>query len=136
MPISLLFLIVRKCDYSITIFKNLLNSFSSLLVDNQHWNSIAKFRRFLQRIGNDRLIFIDEIAIYAIMVPRQTLVAPGQQSLIIVDKPSAYAERYDFIGAINGSQAIACMILTPTDRKDRNIEGVRKEVINEWIINT
>ncbi len=77
MPISLLFLIVRKCDYSITIFKNLLNSFSSLLVDNQHWNSIAKFRRFLQRIGNDRLIFIDEIAIYAIMVPRQTLVAPG-----------------------------------------------------------
>ncbi len=73
MPISLLFLIVRKCDHSITIFKNLLNSCSSLLVDNQHWISIAQFRRFLQRIGNDRLIFIDEIAIYAIMTPRQTL---------------------------------------------------------------
>jgi hypothetical protein len=28
------------------------------------------------------------------------------------------------------------MNLTPTDRKNRNIEGARKEVINEWIINT
>ncbi|CAF3898161.1 unnamed protein product [Rotaria sp. Silwood1] len=104
-------------------------------VDNQHWNNIAKFRRFLQRIGNDRLVFIDEIAIYAIMLPCHTLVAPGQEPLVIVEKPSAYAERYDFIGAINGSQAISCMILTPTDRKARNIDGVRKEIVNEWIIN-
>lgn len=56
--------------------------------------------------------------------------------MIIVEKTSAYAERHDFIGAINGSQAIACMTLTPTDRKSRNIAGVRKEVVNEWIVNT
>ncbi|CAF4109913.1 unnamed protein product [Rotaria sp. Silwood2] len=70
------------------------------------------------------------------MSPRRTLVAPGYQLLIIVDKPSAYAERYDFIGAINGSQAIACMTLTSADRKSRNIEGVRKEIVNEWIVKT
>ncbi|CAF4098817.1 unnamed protein product [Rotaria sordida] len=98
---------------------------------------IQKLRnRFLQRIGDDRLIFIDEIAIYAIIAPRQTLVAPRRQPLIIVEKPSAYAERYDFIGAINGSQAIACMILTLNDRKSRNIAVARKEVVNEWIVNT
>ncbi|CAF4279788.1 unnamed protein product, partial [Rotaria sordida] len=46
------------------------------------------------------------------------------------------AERYDFIGAINGSQATACMILSPTDRKNRHIEGITKEILNEWIVNT
>jgi hypothetical protein len=107
--------------------------FSPFLVDVQHWNDIAKFRRFLQRIGNNRLIFIDEIAVYAVMPPLHTLVAPGHEPLIIVEKPSRYAERYDFIGAINGSQAIASMTLTPTDRKNRDIDGVRKEIVNEWI---
>jgi hypothetical protein len=70
------------------------------------------------------------------MPPRRTLVAAGYQPLIIVEKPSAYAQRYDFIGAINGAQAIACMTLTPDDRKNRNIEGVRKEIVNEWIVKT
>ncbi|CAF4651723.1 unnamed protein product, partial [Rotaria sp. Silwood2] len=67
------------------------------------------------------LVFIDETAICTIITPRQTLVAPGYQPLIIVNKSSAYAELYNFIGAINGSQAIACMTLTPADRKNRNI---------------
>ncbi|CAF1337543.1 unnamed protein product [Didymodactylos carnosus] len=60
------------------------------------------------------------------MYLRRTLVAPGQHALIIVDKPSAYASRYDLTGAINGSQPIACMVLTPDDRKEKDIKGVRK----------
>ncbi|CAF4054813.1 unnamed protein product [Rotaria sordida] len=72
--------------------------------------------------------------IYSAMPPHRTLVASGYQPLIIVDKPTAYAERYDFIGAINGSQAIACMTLTPVDRRNKDIKGVRKEVVNEWIM--
>ncbi|CAF4455191.1 unnamed protein product, partial [Rotaria sp. Silwood2] len=91
-------------------------------IDDEHWNQIAKFRRFLQRIHNDKLVFIDETAIYAVMPHRQTLVAPGRQPLVIVDKPSAYAQRYDCIGALNGSQSIACITLTPVNRKNRNIE--------------
>ncbi|CAF2515544.1 unnamed protein product [Rotaria sp. Silwood2] len=70
------------------------------------------------------------------MLPRRTLVAPEHSPLIIVDKPSAYSERFDFIGAMNGSHAIACMTLTPTDRRNRNVKGVRKEVVNEWIVDT
>lgn len=77
MSILSLFLAIRKCDCSVAIFRNLLNIFSLLLVDDQHWNNIAKVRRFLQRIGNNRLIFIDEIAIYEIMVLREALVAPN-----------------------------------------------------------
>jgi hypothetical protein len=65
------------------------------------------------------------------MPPLRTLVAPEHQPFIIVDKPAAYAERYDFIGAINGSQLIACMTLTPVDRRAKDIQGVRKEVVNE-----
>lgn len=126
----------RMLDYSISMLKILLNDFPSLLVDRQHWNDIAKIRRFLQRIGNNRLVFIDEMAIYSIMPPRRTLVAPEHEPLIIVQKLSAYAERYDFIGTINGSEAIACMILSPTDRKNRHTDGVTKEILNEWIVDT
>ncbi|CAF1430115.1 unnamed protein product [Didymodactylos carnosus] len=68
------------------------------------------------------------------MYPRRTLVTPGQQALIIVDKPSAYASCYDLIGAINGSQPVACMVLTPDDRKEKDIKGVRKYIVNEWIL--
>ncbi len=53
-----------------------------------------------------------------------------------MDKPSANAELYNFIGTINGSQMVACMTLTSTDRQNRSIEGIRKEVVNEWIANT
>ena len=69
------------------------------------------------------------------MIPHRTLVAPGYQPYILVDKPSAYAERYDFIGAANGSQPSTCTTLTPTERQRRNIKGVRKFVVNEWIRN-
>lgn len=70
------------------------------------------------------------------MPPHRTLVTPGNEPLIIVEKPSAYSERYDFIGAINGSEAIACMTLSPIDRKNRRIDGITKEVLNEQIANT
>ena len=69
------------------------------------------------------------------MIPRRMLVAPVYQPYILVAKPSAYAERYDFIGAVNASQPIACTILTPTERQRRNIKGVMKFVVNEWIRN-
>jgi hypothetical protein len=90
----------------------------------------------LKPISNEQLIFIDEIAIYSTMVPRRTLVAPGQKPLILVKEPSAYAKRFDFIGAINGSQPIACMTLTPADRTARRIKGIRQQVINQWITDT
>ena len=37
-------------------------------------------------------------------------------------------------GAINGSQPITCMVLTPDDRKEKDIKGVRKHIVNEWIL--
>ncbi|CAF3402309.1 unnamed protein product [Rotaria sp. Silwood2] len=104
--------------------------------DDIFWHNVGQFRRSLQRIANDRLIFIDEIAIYSVMPPRQTLVAPGQQPFILVTQPSAYSKRYDFIGAINGSQPIACMTLCPEDRERRRFKGVRQVVINQWITDT
>ena len=105
------------------------------LVDDHYWSSIAKFRRFLQRIPNSRLIFLDETVIYGVMLPRRTLVAPDYQPYILVNKPSAYAERYDFIRAINGSEPIACKTWSPEDRAIRGVKGVRKEAVNEWIVN-
>ncbi len=70
------------------------------------------------------------------MPPRKTLVAPGQQPFVLVKQPSAYAKRYDFIGAINGSQSTACMKLFPEDRDYRKIKGINRLVMNQWISNT
>ncbi|CAF1085576.1 unnamed protein product [Didymodactylos carnosus] len=63
-------------------------------------------------------------------------MAPQNQPLVLVEKPSAYSQRFDLIGAINGSQSIACMVLTPNDRKAKGFEGIRKHVVNDWITNT
>ena len=73
---------------------------------------------------------------YSTMISQRTLVAPGQQPFILVKEPSAYGKRYDFIGAVNGSQAIACKALTPEDRSSRHIKSIRQEVINQWITDT
>ncbi|CAF1193523.1 unnamed protein product [Didymodactylos carnosus] len=70
------------------------------------------------------------------MYPRRTLVAPQNQLLVLVEKPSAYSQRFGLISAINGSQSIACMILTANDRKAKGIEDIRKHVVNDWITNT
>ncbi|CAF1192835.1 unnamed protein product, partial [Rotaria sordida] len=34
------------------------------------------------------------------------------------------------------SKSIACMILSPDDRKSRGIKGVTQEIFNEWITST
>jgi hypothetical protein len=85
-----------------------------LLEDDDVLKEVAVFRKSVQRIGNRRSLFLDKTAIHSVMSPRQTHVAPDQQPLIKVDTPSAYAQRYDFIDSINGSESIACMTLTPT----------------------
>ena len=112
------------------------NDIFLIIADDRYWHDIAKFRRHLQRLANGRLIFIDKTAVYCSIYPRRALVASRNQPLILVEKLSAYSQRCDFIGAINGSQSIACMILTPNDRKVKGIKGIRKHMVNDWITNT
>ena len=65
------------------------------------------------------------------MLPRRTLVAPDYQPYILVEKPSAYTERYDFIGTITRSDAIVCATLTPEDRVIEEMKDFRKKDVNE-----
>ncbi|CAF4377118.1 unnamed protein product [Didymodactylos carnosus] len=67
-------------------------------IDNDYWHSIAKFRRCLQRLANNRLIFIDEAAVYYNTYPHRALVAPQNQPLVLLEKPSACSQRFDLIG--------------------------------------
>ena len=67
------------------------------------------------------------------MVPQRTLVALGQQLLILVRECSSYAKRFDFIGAINGSQPLACGTITPEHRVSLRVKGFRKEMVNQSI---
>ena len=87
-------------------------------------------------MANDRLIFIDETAVYCNIYLCRALAVSRNQPLILVEKPSAYSQRCDFIGAINGSQSIACVILTLNNRKVKGIKGIRKHMVNDWVTNT
>ncbi|CAF5161122.1 unnamed protein product, partial [Rotaria sp. Silwood1] len=104
-----------------------------VLADDDYWTAISEFRKLLREINKDPLIFIDEVAIYSTMIPRRTLVAPGQQPLLLVQELSAYAKRFDFIAAINGSQPIACRTFTPEQRVSLRVKCFRQKVINQWI---
>ncbi len=111
-------------------------SFLYVLDDDNYWTTISEFRKSLREIQIDQLIFIDEVAMYSTMVPQRTLVAPGQQPLILVREPSSYAKRFDFIGAINGSQPIACGTITPEHRASLGVKGFRQKMVNQWITDT
>lgn len=60
----------------------------------------------MQRVVNDRSIFLDDMAIYGAMPPLRMHVTSEHHPFIIVDKRAAYADCFDFIGAINGSRLI------------------------------
>ncbi|CAF4314299.1 unnamed protein product [Rotaria sp. Silwood2] len=103
-------------------------------IDTNHPTDISKMdidntNEVKSKVNDDTNLW--NFTIYAIMPPCRTFVAPEHKPLIIVDKSAACAERFDFIGAINGPQIMPYMTLTPTDRKKKDVKGVRKEVVNE-----
>lgn len=77
---------------------------------------IAKLRRRLQRIPNAKLLFLDETAVRISEAPTSTLVAPGQQPIVVVEDTSSYAARYDMIACCSGDRVFPPQIFAPKER--------------------
>lgn len=98
-------------------------------------DEIADFRRWAQRIANNKLLFIDETHLRVKEAPRKTLVAQGETAFIIVEDNSQFAARYDMIAAILGDQQLPPMIYTPDDRAELGVDGINADMLNDYIIN-
>ena len=71
-----------------------------LIVNDTSCDAIEKLRRKLQRVVNNKIIFVDETHIKINEAPTTTLVAPGDKPYVVVTDSSSYAARYDMIAAM------------------------------------
>lgn len=98
-------------------------------------NEIAEFRRWAQPIDNDKILFIDETHLRVNEAPRRTLVASGEQPLVLVDENTQYAARFDMIAGVIGDRALMPIIFSPADREELGVDGINGEIFNDSIIN-
>jgi DDE superfamily endonuclease len=107
---------------------------SKSIVDDDSCKSIVKFRRWAQRIANNKLIFLDETAIRVSDAPRNTLVMPDEQPIVVVEDNSSYAARYDMIAVTTGTEVLPPVIFSPEDRETRGVDGIQGWMLNEYIL--
>jgi len=93
-------------------------------------------RRKLQRIANDRVLFLDETAVRLSEAPTSTLVLPDQQPYVLATDTSSYAKRFDMIACCNGERVFAPTIYTPKERSDAGVKGINTEMLVDYILST
>jgi hypothetical protein len=94
---------------------------------------MATFRRWAKTIDKSRLIFLDETHLRVGEAPRTTLVMPGEKPFVVVADNTNYAPRYDMIACCTGQEVLPSIIYSPTDRKGREVKGIRASMVNQYI---
>jgi hypothetical protein len=98
-------------------------------------DGIATFRRWAQRIGNDRLIYLDETQLRLNEAERSTLALPGEPHYVVVEENSSYAARYDMIAVCTGKEVLPPIVYTPEDRKQLKVNGITAKMLIQYIQN-
>jgi hypothetical protein len=96
-------------------------------------DSIALLRRKLQRISNNKIIFIDETHVRFSDAPNTTLVAPGEKQFVVASDTSHYAARYDMIAGVIGDRVLPPIIFSPNDRKGLGVHGITEQMLIDYI---
>jgi hypothetical protein len=104
-----------------------------MLVTKQACIEIEKLRSKLRRIPKKNIIFMDETYFRLSDAPRSTLVFPGESEYVEVADNSHYAARYDMITFISGDKVFPPVIYSPEDRKALKVDGIRSEMVNDFI---
>jgi hypothetical protein len=97
-------------------------------VSDTSCDTIAKLRCDLQRVSNNKIIFLDEIHV-------KINEAPGEKPYVIVTDSSSYAARYDMIAVVVGNQVFSPIFFTPQDRRSRNVKRINSEMFIDFIEN-
>jgi hypothetical protein len=104
-----------------------------LSVGSDHCEAIAQTRRKLQRLGMDRVLFLDETHLRVNEAPRTTLVAPGETAYVIVEDTTQYARRYDMIACCTSEQVLPPIIYSPSERQLIGSKGINKRMLLDYI---
>jgi transposase len=94
---------------------------------------IADVRRQLQQVGKERLLVLDETHVRLSEAPTNTLVLSGNSPYVLAEATDKYASRFDMIACVNFNQTFSPMILSPTDRQQRGVDGIRTAILIEYI---
>ena len=95
---------------------------------------MTKLCRNLQRVPNNKIIFLDKTHIKINEVPRTTLVAPGGKLYVVVTDSSSYAADCNMIAAIVGSRVLLPIVFTPQCRR-RDVKGIDSDMLIDFIEN-
>ncbi len=94
---------------------------------------MQKFRRKLQRIPKKRLVFIDQSSIELGASPRRGLHVQGKKPKSAMLPSLIYPKRVDFMGAISYNKVLSIEISNPTQRRQEQRKGYRKNDILKFI---
>jgi hypothetical protein len=93
-------------------------------------DSIARFRRHLQRKRLEQIIFVDETHYSLNDHVVKTLVAPNEHGHVTVTISSHYAPRYDMIAFVSGIRTFPVVIYSPKDRtEETNSKGINTQML-------
>jgi hypothetical protein len=90
---------------------------------------IAKIRRKVQRVGKDKVLFLDETNKRLSDAATNTIALPGEQAFIRVTQATKYAARYDMIACCSGKELLPPKIFAPDERG----RGITSELLQEYI---
>jgi hypothetical protein len=90
---------------------------------------IAQLRRKVQRLGKDKVLFLDETHTRVGDAATHTLVLPGEPSFIQSDETSKYAPRFDMIACCSGKEVLPPIIYAPKERG----KGINAAMLHEYI---
>ncbi len=127
-PLSVLLLILECVSFSceICVFS---------LVSIEHCEAIAECRRQLRKIDKSHIIFLDETALRVNAAPTHTLVAPGENSYVVVEDDTSYARRYDMIACCSLDRVFPPIIYTPNERRQEGVSGINGDMLISYIQN-
>lgn len=98
-------------------------------VSTEMCEQIARIRRKVQRIGKDRVLFLDETYKRVGDAATDTIVLPGEPSFIVSDETSNYAPRFDMIACCSGKEVLPPIIYAPKERG----KGINAAMLHEYI---
>lgn len=90
-------------------------------------------RRKLQRIGRNRVLFLDETALRLSEAAKHTIVLPGEQPFVLATETSSYAARFDMIACCVGDRVLVPKIFSPAERKGADVKGINRAMLLQFV---
>jgi hypothetical protein len=90
---------------------------------------ISKIRRKVQRIGKDKVLFLDETFKRVGDAATDTIALPSEPAFIASDETTKYAPRFDMIACCSGKEVLPPIIYAPKERG----KGINAAMLHEYI---